>query len=261
MTRRPASLREAGGGPRAVAVSWTHSWPALAARQGDSRRFTLIELLVVIAIIAILASMLLPAISGAKGMARRIQCASNIKQLGMAYLMYIDDWDGYCATMSRADDFFTIANKHWYENTSLMSSLGYGQGAWTGTIYNSLVGGGRVKVCPADPAPWTGGSAKLRISYAGNRYLGSGGMVGAPNRDSVKLSSIHPVSGRMVFYDSTYFAAFAYSSDGSISSGPYYYVAYRHTNGLNVVYLDGHVGWMKGGTIPNSRWDPFWDNQ
>ena len=65
--------------------------------KADNRNFTLLELLIVIAIIAILAAFLLPALASARASARKINCTSNLKQLGMAAIQYAGTFDDFIA--------------------------------------------------------------------------------------------------------------------------------------------------------------------
>lgn len=73
-----------------------------------NRGFTLVELLVVIAIIAILAGMLLPALSRAKEASKRISCINNVRQLGMSTRMYVDDSEGYFPPRTRTNRWPTL---------------------------------------------------------------------------------------------------------------------------------------------------------
>jgi prepilin-type N-terminal cleavage/methylation domain-containing protein/prepilin-type processing-associated H-X9-DG protein len=91
-----------------VAPKLTPTKNRYPSRAAKGSAFTLIELLVVIAIIAILAAMLLPALSRAKRKAQQTACLSNLKQMGMANVMYAGDFSGSVMQPSGANDPYGI---------------------------------------------------------------------------------------------------------------------------------------------------------
>ena len=160
-------------------------------------RFTLIELLVVIAIIAILASMLLPALNQAREKAKAISCANNMKTIANGSILYAGDYEGYLpycrnAAGSNADNWqCKIAQ-------TIGITLPSGSG-WYPEKFN-------VFICPSDqvePVSWLKSSGHwAKISYCSNLEVidvdGADANVDGVD-GSRKLSNIRQPSNTIVF--------------------------------------------------------------
>lgn len=130
--------------------------------------FTLIELLVVIAIIAILASMLLPALNKARDKAKKISCTSNLKQCGNAFQFYTQDYNGFVAPQRVDAEPGSEFNRNW--QWKLSKYLGYDMYNTDGTT-NPVI---KVFLCPGDVTNIVGKNDNLSLAtnMGYNRKMG-----------------------------------------------------------------------------------------
>lgn len=183
-----------------------------------SKSFTLIELLVVIAIIAILASMLLPALGKARETAIQSACRSNLKQIILANVMYADDYAGFFAACRSPQSVYWAKSLEPYAPNS------------------------ELYICPSKSAIGELATVGPLTNYAYSRYFFDKTNTG---KYFVKVSRLKSAAQTFVTMD---FNIKSLRNDGKAYPWYDYYAirdrylfAARHSKQANIAYCDGHV--------------------
>ena len=208
-----------------------------------SSPFTLIELLVVIASIAILAGMLMPALSQARERGRAVNCVSNGRELGKVYLFYGDDYNNYLPCLNNLGGDGAINS----DGGSVSAKN------WLNDIVKQYLG--RLKVsdepyallfCPSETE-----RADITTNYGLNYLIATAGSTGIKTTSFVnpsKTSMLVENSGHLCYYCG------ALNPGGKHATGSDYKnnraALFRHNGRATVVFLDGHAGGLDKKEVP-----------
>jgi hypothetical protein len=206
-------------------------WQAmLCGKKKSYRSFTLIELLVVISIIVILISILLPGLRNARNMAQRTVCANNLKQIGLAYLMYANDYNGFGVPMNDDDyyggpNYYSCTYCDFIKVNGTPCKLGY---LFTG----GYIKNGKIFFCPVCVSKYSTMANSLTTM---TNWIAAGAPSGVPSaRIYITYLSRDAEDG----YGSP--IRLTESVNKAIVSDIYSHLPV-HVNGFNVLYTDGGV--------------------